>query len=237
MKVRVHNEDIAMLVDTGANVTLLSQNFVNQLKTSCKPDIRPVNTSLVTATGESTPFHGQTNVTLSIGSKCYDHNVLIANISNDGILGLNFLVKHASNVNLAEETLNIGYEGKRVPCHRFVSNALSTCFKIAVTENIEIPSRSETIVPGTTVDGYLPGQFAFVEGAQKFVKRKGLLVAKSLVKVNKDIIPLRVVNLLDEPCMLYKGTIAATGEEVKSEDVCVLEKVQKGSTGETTCSD
>lgn len=233
----MHNEDIAMLVDTGANVTLLSQNFVNQLKTSCKPDIRPVNTSLVTATGESTPFHEQTNVTLSIGSKCYDHNVLIANISNDGILGLGFLVKHACNVNLAEETLNIGYEGERVPCHRFVSNALSTCFKIAVTKNIETPSRSETIVPGTTVDGYLPGQFAFIEGAQKFVERKGLLVAKSLVKVNKDIIPLRVVNLLDEPCMLYKGTIAATGDEVKSEDVCVFEKVQKVSTGETTCAD
>lgn len=37
--------------------------------------------------------------------------------------------------------------------------------------------------------------------------------------------------------MLYKGTIIATGEEVKSEDVCVLGKVQKVSTGETTCLD
>lgn len=172
MKVRVQNEDIDMLVDTGANVTLFSENFVNRLKTSCKPDIRPVNTSLVTATGESTPFHGQTNVTLSIGSKCYDHNVLIASISNDGILGLDFLVKHGCNVNLVEETLNIGYDGERVPCHRFVSHALSTCFKIAVTENIEIPSRSEMIVPGTTVDGYLPGQFAFIEGAQNLWKEK-----------------------------------------------------------------
>lgn len=149
-------------------------------------------------------------------------------------MGLDFLVKHGCNVNLVEETLNIGYGGERVPCHRFVSNALSICFKIAVTENIEILSRSEMIVPGTTVDGYLPGQFAFIEGAQKFVERKGLLVAKSLVKVNRDIIPLRVVNLLDEPCRLYKGTIAATGEDVKSEDVCVFEKVQSVSTEETT---
>lgn len=80
VKARVQNEDIAMLVDTGANVTFLSENFVNRLKTSCKPDIRPINTSLVTATGESTPFHWQTNVNLSIGSKCYDHNVLVAMI-------------------------------------------------------------------------------------------------------------------------------------------------------------
>lgn len=57
------------------------------------------------------------------------------------------------------------------------------------------------------------------------MKRKGLLVVKFLVKVNKDIIFLWVVNLLDEFCMLYKGIIVVIGEEVKFEDVCVFEKV------------
>lgn len=139
MKVRVHNEDIAMLVDTGANVTLLKNNCQSVKDLMQTSDIRPVNTSLVTATGESTLFHGQTNVTLSIRSKCYDHNVLVAIISNDGILGLDFQVKHACNVNLAEETLNIGHEGERVPCHRFVSNALSTCFTLRLPKTLRSP--------------------------------------------------------------------------------------------------
>lgn len=92
-----------------------------------------------------------------IGFKCYDYNVLIVNISNDGILGLDFLVKYVCNVNLVEEILNIGYEGERVFCYRFVSNVLLICFKIVVIENIEIFFRSEIIVFGIMVDGYLLG--------------------------------------------------------------------------------
>lgn len=106
VKVRVvKNEGIAMLVDTGANVPLLSESFVNRLETSCKSDIRPVNTCSVTATGKRTPFHGQNKITLIIGSKCYDNNIIIAKISKYGILGLDFQVKQDCNVNLAKETI------------------------------------------------------------------------------------------------------------------------------------
>jgi hypothetical protein len=46
---------------------------------------------LVTATGETSPFIGQINVQISLGKKFYKHNVCIAAISNEGILGMDFL--------------------------------------------------------------------------------------------------------------------------------------------------
>lgn len=51
VKVRVHWEDIAMLVDT-----LLSEKFIESLPGTITPIMKPVNTTLITATGESTPF-------------------------------------------------------------------------------------------------------------------------------------------------------------------------------------
>jgi hypothetical protein len=50
-----------------------------------------VNVHLVTATGETSPFIGQINVQISLGKKFYQHNVFIADISNEGILGMDFL--------------------------------------------------------------------------------------------------------------------------------------------------
>jgi hypothetical protein len=116
-----------MLVDTGASVTLLSEKFVNTLPNSMKPTLRPVNTNLVTATGESSPFCGQSEVSLSLGSNTFDHNLLIANISNNGILGLDFLERHDCTVNLSEMTLFIGSKGETIPCYGLASAALATC--------------------------------------------------------------------------------------------------------------
>lgn len=188
MKVRIQDKDIAMLVNTGANVTLLSEKFVNTLPVSRKPTLRPVNTNLITATGESAPFCGQSKVALSVGSDTYYHNVLIANISNGGILGLDFLEKHVCTVNLSEITLFIKSKGEVIPCHILASAAIATCCKVAVLGDIEIPPRCEGIVPGATVGGIVPGQYVVIEPAPKFVQRKGLLVVRPIIDVNKEII-------------------------------------------------
>lgn len=66
VKVRVQGEDIAKLVDT-----LLSEKFIESLPGTITPIMKPVNTTLITATGESTPFLGQSKVSLSIGTETF----------------------------------------------------------------------------------------------------------------------------------------------------------------------
>lgn len=230
VKVRVRGEDIAMLVDTGASVTLLSEKFIESLPGTMTPIMKPVNTTLITATGESTPFLGQSKVSLSIGTETFEHDVLIANIQNDGILGLDFLEKNNCTVKLSDGILYIGSESKEIRCYKSAIDVLASCCecKIAVLEDIEIPPRCEMIVPGAIVhvDGYPQGQYGIIEPAVKFVERKGLLVAKSVVDISKEIIPLRMINLLDTPSKVYKGSIAAICEEVNSDDFVTYHHVQ-----------
>lgn len=49
-----------------------------------------------------------------------------------------------------------------------------------------------------------------LEPPQHFVEKQGLLIARSLVDPAKGVVPLRVLNLQNEPCKIYKNTIAAT---------------------------
>ena len=142
------------------------------------PTSRPDYTSLITTTEESARFCGQSKVTLCIGSNVYDHNLVVANITNDGILGLDFLEKHSCAVNLSERTLSIESNGEIIPCHKLANTAIATCCKVAVLEDLEIPPRCELMVPGATVGGIVPGT-GVIEPTQLFVQRKGLLVAKS----------------------------------------------------------
>ena len=79
---------MAFLIDTGANVTILSEQIIENMQPSLLTQVSPVNVHLVTATDETSPFIVQINVQISLGKKLYQHNAFIAYISNEGILGM-----------------------------------------------------------------------------------------------------------------------------------------------------
>jgi hypothetical protein len=53
--------------------------------------ITPISIEFTIISGETSPFIGQINVQISLGKKSYQYNVFIANISNEGIIGMDFL--------------------------------------------------------------------------------------------------------------------------------------------------
>ena len=51
-----------MLVDTGANVTILNKRIFDSWSPSLKPKLEKVSMSLLTATGESSPFYRKVKI-------------------------------------------------------------------------------------------------------------------------------------------------------------------------------
>jgi hypothetical protein len=47
-----------------------------------------------------------------------------------------------------------------------------------------------------------------IESNENFVENTGLLIAKSVVQHNSNVIPLRVVNFSHQPVTVHKNTIA-----------------------------
>jgi predicted aspartyl protease len=216
VKAKLQNKCLAFLIDTGANVTILSKQFIENIQPSLLSQVNPVNVHLVTATGETSPFIGQINVQISLGKKFYQHNVFIADISNEGILGMDFLAANNCDVHLSENSLCL--KGESIPLFHYASNAKSCC-RISIRETTYVPPNTEIIAKGQLMDLISKDLVGLVEHTDKFVNKKGLLLARAIINLNKEEIPLRIVNVNDTPCTIYKGTIVATCELIKETDI------------------
>ncbi|GBM78131.1 Retrovirus-related Pol polyprotein from transposon 297 [Araneus ventricosus] len=170
-----------MLVDTGANVTLLRTYLAQKLKEQLI--YTAPNISLKTATGEKTEIRGKLDASIECGSRKFHHRIYVADITDPCILGLDFLQKFNFTVDLEKNEIQTGGE--------------------------EIPLFSASGIPE------VPGQFRYaVTDFHSQVPQKGVLVAATLIDLEREAIPVRVLNLNNTPKILDKGAVIATCEPV-----------------------
>ena len=72
-------------------MTILGKSFLEKLPSDIGFSVRTTKTKMLTVTGEVTPFQGKTELELGISKQKLKHIVLIADIENEGILGMDFL--------------------------------------------------------------------------------------------------------------------------------------------------
>ena len=203
----VHGKSLAYLVDTGSCCTILSKNVLDRWPQETRPSLSPVNLHLVTATGESSSFLGKAEIEITLGIQKVLHDVLFADVKNDGILGMDFLTKHRYDMFLSKNHLILN--GEKIACFHNIVEAISTCCRIAILESVEVPPECEIIVQGRPMDRIDKNSTGVVEATERFVNRSGLLIAKALVCPEFGTIPLRIMNLNSESFMLHKNTVAA----------------------------
>ena len=75
-----------MIIDTGANVTIMRQEFAKHLKGNIL--WTPPCVTLQTVTGDRIPIIGKMNIKIRFGNSSYEHSVFVAEIIDDFILGL-----------------------------------------------------------------------------------------------------------------------------------------------------
>ena len=199
-----------MLVDSGANISILSKKTIDNLPYSSRPKIHPVQTSLITVTGESSPFEGKIEVDVLLGRQKIVHEFLIADIKQDGILGIDFLMMNSCDIFLSKGYMNV--HGEKVPC--FLNRSETNCCRIALAETVEVPPESEIIVQGKPLDAINRNSVGILEPVEKFVERTGLMVAKLLVDPAAGNVPIRIANFQKEPCIIYENTVTAVYEHV-----------------------
>ena len=132
--------------------------------------------------------------------------LVVAEMSVDGILGLDFLNKHDSVVDIAKRKLIIGsYE---VP---MFSEGSIGCCRVSVSETCSIPPRTEMIVYGDVHMPYrenIPTGYGLIEPDENFAKSDCDLIAKTLHS-NAKRVPLRIMNVSTYVKVVISGTIVA----------------------------
>ena len=201
-----------MLVDSGANVSIISKDTLEKWPYFVRPKIVPVQNTLITVTGESSPFLGKAEMEITVGKHKIDHEFLIADIKQDGILGLDFLIANKCDIVFSQGYITL--RGEKIPCYFNSDNSKPTCCRVAVGETVVVPPETEVIVSGKALDVISNDCVGMLEPVEKFVDKTGLMVAQVLVQPVLGKVPVRLANFSSEPRKVYENTVTALYEPV-----------------------
>ncbi|KAJ8032728.1 Retroviral-like aspartic protease 1 [Holothuria leucospilota] len=203
---RVNGVDVKFLIDTGSKFTLLHADVWQLLPDSVRRSLEPCNLPLVGAGGEPLKVQGKGVVNLALGKVRTKHTIYVANIVNSGILGIDFLKGYGGILDLHNGYLQFGSEYVKLLHEDQL--AMTKCCKVTLAETVTIPPGSEMILPGKIHVPCPDMKEGVVEVSTKFQEKDlGLLVAHTFVKVKTNAkVPVRVMNLQQEPVTVYEGT-------------------------------
>ncbi|GFW60462.1 retrovirus-related Pol polyprotein from transposon 412 [Trichonephila clavipes] len=97
-----------MIIDTGANVSIIRNDLAQKLKE--KLIWTPPRVVLQTVTGEKIDIHGKLKVNIKFGDTTYQHAVYVADIADPFILGLDFLKEHGFTLDFNKNELRSIHE-------------------------------------------------------------------------------------------------------------------------------
>ncbi|GFW79796.1 hypothetical protein TNCV_2590161 [Trichonephila clavipes] len=97
-----------MIIDTGANVSIIRNDLAQKIKE--KLIWTPPRVVLQTVTGEKIDIHGKLKVKIKFGDTTYQHAVYVADIADPFILGLDFLKEHGFTLDFNKNELRSIHE-------------------------------------------------------------------------------------------------------------------------------
>ena len=136
-----------------------------------------------------------------------DLEFVVADISVEGLLGMDFLQKNDCVIDIVKRKL-ILKEDIAVPLEFLGSFG---CFRVISTDTTSIPPQSEVLIKGKvcTKDSLqLQLQDSLLEPNESFIRKTDTFIGRSLVSA-QEVVPVRILNLSDDTKMVYKGTYLA----------------------------
>jgi predicted aspartyl protease len=184
-----------MTVDTGATLSIVRPDVVESLKNL---QITGSDLILKTATGEVARVLGEADVRLELGSVEVIHRVVVADIVDDFILGLDVMNKFGFVLDIKNRMLQTGNE--EILLH--LATASIDEVRVSVSETVRLQKNSEQIVLAE-LEGD-PGGYRTGIIDPDMTKETPIMVARTLVEAGRPI-PIRAVNLSDNRVTLQKG--------------------------------
>uniref|UniRef100_A0A5S6Q2I3 RNA-directed DNA polymerase n=2 Tax=Trichuris muris TaxID=70415 RepID=A0A5S6Q2I3_TRIMR len=138
--VQVRNRCIRMLVDTGAERTLLRSDEFARIRGQWK--LSPCNVRLLSAEGTALDVMGSVSLPLQVGDRTFDMEVIVVNaLQFAGLLGIDFLKQHGFVVDLARGTLNSPKQKLRIPLQSAGRTSGNGAWSVSVGKPVSLSKR------------------------------------------------------------------------------------------------
>ena len=204
----INGKPLSCLVDTGATLSIISSRAWEAMDISSST-LTTFEQVISNASGSPIEVKGKTRVQIKVSKSTCNMDVIIADIDNEAILGLDYLKRNGCKIDTAKGDLTIQDETVKLDHVGYVG-----CCRITAQDRIQIPPRSEKIIQAKMSDStFEEGKLCIIEPAQSFLEKGMALVAKSLAYSQKEI-PVRIMNISDEVCQIFPGTNIAEASSV-----------------------
>ena len=134
---------LVWLVDTGAVRNILSYERYNILPGDVKFLLHEDGSQVLVADGRRPSTYGTGNLTVRIGKQDVSKSVLVADIEDCAILGMEFLSAVDTKIDLVEEQLVMN--GEEIDCCN--QNCQQVSFRFVTRRLVTIEPHSEAVIP------------------------------------------------------------------------------------------
>lgn len=203
MPVRIANQEISALIDTGSSINVMSSQLFNSIPDSMKSEFSATSDKITLANNQTVQIYGTAKVKITVPQgKHWIHVYILAQTSHPLILGTHYL--YSKNIVLDFSDCCIK----------------SKQFKVLTQSPASLPPNSEVLIWG-----HVNGKVQYgMQGicTSKISKDRGVIISKAVVTVNREKqVPIKILNFTNEIVHLNKGQILAELEPFSKDHVCM----------------
>ena len=205
------------MIDTGAQVSLISAEFFKQIKKHGGLTIRPSNIILSSANQTGINNWGECDLTLHVGGQPIQHTFLIAeNLNHPVIIGWDLITEKGMLINGKKKTLD--YQGVSTPLQDLAPSSF-----VRLTCDVELPAYSMASVPAkkARTTGHKNGLYICTAVESGVLREEpGVAVVNTVSIVTKG--RRFMVNMINETGRTYKlkkGNVIGTLEAAEVNEV------------------
>ncbi len=210
LQLYVNNVLRRVLLDTGSDATLLPSFTV------FGNNIEPCTQRLMAANGTTIRVNGKVAVEAGYGEHKFQITGLVTNHVSEIMLGIDFLRDHGAVWNFKTGEVQLDNYVHKL-CSRRQSN---WCRRVILVSDYTVPPRSEVDLSTAVVYndlGRLKPEKKQYWATEINTLRCGIQVSRTVLPDEDEDVPVRVLNVTQQPVSLKSGTVIANLESV---DIC-----------------
>ena len=224
---------VTFTADTGAARTVISSRVFRRIPANRKPRLEKSST-LASANGQPLTEMGKAVFTIELGTLTLESELIVADIEDDALLGLDILMKGKggpADIKMTEGVILLN--GVTIPCTQV--GQPEPVRKIRAAEDFLIPSRSETIVDVYVDkfdnDDFRSPQNYLLEPTDLFLEKYPVVMASCLVDISQDCTnKVRLMNPFDHEVEIHQNTVTGEAEKITSPPTILLTKENSDET-------
>ncbi|VDI12072.1 Hypothetical predicted protein, partial [Mytilus galloprovincialis] len=205
LKVKINGVDVDAVVDTAAQVTIISEKFMKKLQ----PPLELKSSVTLKGAGAENKIKARyaNRVSIRTGKTETKWQIIVADITDPVLLGLDFLQHLQAVIDLANYTVKINNQTLQASAVKSNNKEMKVC-RVTLNQNVVIPSMT-VIEFSAMLEGKVNSDIC-IQPNQNLV---GIMMPYIVTTPNKTV-PITIRNLTDKNISLRKGTNLGTAVEI-----------------------